>query len=258
MKKILSYFLIFTIFIVTGTYSGFWFYYKSQIENEIVNLTKQNSNKEVEIVTSSLSTTGFPLPPKTIWSGDIYLKEGINKIIIEIPEIAIEGFMIDNQNIALHLSKGLKIGKDKWESKKIIDEFYIKTTVPPNLPSDINKENIEKWKNQGGNIPVKKLLIRIGDIKLSGIGEFYLDDNLQIAGEMNIEIENAENFVDLMKNNRQANQRSPLIVTTIINAMSETDEKTGKKLIKTKLKIKNRDIYLGMLKIGTNEPIIWD
>ncbi len=258
MRKLLSYFLIFVIFIVIGTYSSFWFYYKSQIENEIVKLTEQSNNEGVEIVTSSLSTVGFPFPPKTIWSGDIYLKKSMEKIVIEIPEIAIEGFMIDNQDVALHLSKGLRIGKDKWESKKIIDEFYIKTTVPPNLPADFKKDDVEKWKNQGGNISIKKAFVRIDDIKLSGIGKFYLDDNLQIAGEMDIEIENAENFINLMKNNGQVNQQGLLIVNTIINAMSETDEKTGKKLIRTNFKIKNRDIYLGLLKIGTNNPIIWD
>jgi 1-acyl-sn-glycerol-3-phosphate acyltransferase len=254
-KTMIKRFAVSFIFIWALTiisYTGLWFFVKTLINNEIDQIYKNADYQGYVLVGKRPTITGFPGPYDIHWTGIIY---GPEQLRLEVPHLNIHGFPVPTRPISVELTKGLIIEQKGIVEK--IDHFLLDFIVPKDFPSPITEKKIQQWQKNGGKIDINHLDVSKDLIKIKGYGAFFLDENLQIAANLQYKIYGFERLLSTLKEQNNLSGLQLMLAYKLTNTLSQIDPVTSEKFVKIPVTIQNRNLYLGPVLAAHLNAIRW-
>ena len=252
MWKILKVVLITASLVSIGIftiYSFAWFALTKQIEAHI-NRTMQQ--KIVTVTGNPPQFTGYPSVPHAHFSGTIEHKSGLQIIT---PEINYTGFPTVGQLHTFDAPKGLKITANFLERDLNFDYAFLQFRIPHALPASERKDDMQAWQKLNAPITINQIILKSGNIYARGDGIISLDEDLQIAADINARVIGMDVLFDELEKEQGA--KSIALARNFFNMMSQIDEKTGEKYFETTLKIQKQGMYFGPMRISGLPKLIW-
>ncbi|MBL8642072.1 MAG: DUF2125 domain-containing protein [Alphaproteobacteria bacterium] len=237
------------ISIIFSIYSLAWYSFTKRAE-AYLNVIWQD--KSHFTVTGDIPRfSGYPFIPKAKFSGTFKHISGID---ITTPELIMTGFPAPFQTQMLEAPQGIQITSNYLERPIKLDYGYIQFKIP-HLPASDTREDINTWQKTKQPITVEHFVIQTGSIYARGSGTIGLDDNLQLNADITTRVIGLETLLDSLA--AEQGERSIAIVRNLFNMMSQIDDKTGEKYFETSLKIQNRAIYFGPMRVSGIPELKW-
>jgi hypothetical protein len=230
-------------------YSFGWFAVTKQIEAHINSINKQ---KLITITGELPRFGGYPLVPKANFSGTISHE---SSLVIGTPNILYSGFPTVGQIQTLEAPNGLKISADFLERNLNFDYAYLQLRIPNSLPMSGEIEDIRHWQRSNSQFIINQIVLKSGQIYARGDGTLSLDENLQLAANINARVVGMDIMFDEMA--KEQGEKSVILARNFFNMMSKIDEKTGEKYFETTLKIEKQGVYFGPMRISGLPKLIW-
>lgn len=251
LKKFLSgIILTISVFILGffAIYSVGWYVFTKRAEIYIDAVWKNKA--DFTITGDEPNITGYPYVPTASFAGTIEHPDF--KLIT--PELIYSGFPAARQTQILSAPKGIQISSSYLERDLNFDYAYLQV-VPPKLPASDQREDVEAWQKSGQTFVIQQIILKAGKVYARGEGTFSLDENLQLSANINARIIGMDVlFDDLAK---EKGEKTISIARNFFEMMSRIDEKTGEKYFETTLKIQNRGIFFGPMRISGLPEIKW-
>lgn len=245
---VLSILLIATI--IFTIYSFAWFSFTKRAE-AYLNVIWQD--KTFNVSGTSPRFTGYPLVPTTQFSGTIEHQSGLK---ITTPHLIYEGFFAPRQLQMIDAPQGLKISSPFLEKSLDFDIASLYIRLPKYMPTNHKKEDIQIWQKTDDSFIIEKLVLKSGSIDILGMGTLSLDDHLQIKADINARVIGMDLLLDEMA--KEQGEKTVAIARSFLKMMTKADEKTGQRYFETTLKIQNRGIYFGPMRISGLPEIKWE
>jgi len=240
--------IVFTIVLIIYTFG--WFALTKQIEAHINSINRQ----EIVIITGNLPRfSGYPSVPKASFAGSIAHKSGL---LIETPNILYTGFPTVGQVQTLEGPEGLKISAKFLDRDLNFDYAYLQMRLPRHLPISGRVEDIKSWQKSNDPFIIRQIVLKTGEIYARGDGTLSLDDDLQLAAEINARVVGIDILFDEMA--KEQGEKSIIMARNFFNMLSKIDEKTGEKYFETTLKIQKQGVYFGPMRISGLPKLIWE
>jgi hypothetical protein len=137
-----------------------------------------------------------------------------------------------------------------------IDDLGFGLTLRGNFPSGPLRQAAAAWRDSGGTLELDHLLLRWGDMRISGSGTLALDGDLQPVGGFSGGV---AGFDQLLTALVAAGRVKPgdARVARLALAMLAKAGPDGRPEISTSFTIQNGEMYLGPAKLGPTPRIDW-
>ena len=195
---------------------------------------------------------GYPFVPTSTFSGEVEHLASGTKIVT--PQLIFSGFPAPQQTLTLNAPQGIRIASNFLERELNFDYAYLQFKSPT-LPSSNAYEDISAWQKKGRTFIIEQIILKSGKIYARGEGTLSLDDNLQLSGNITARVVGMDVLFDDLA--AEKGERTIAIARNFFNMMSQVDEKTGEKYFETSLKIQNRGLYFGPMRISGLPEIKW-
>jgi hypothetical protein len=242
--------ILLAVTIVFAIYTAAWFAFTKRAE-AYMNLVW--ANKEFTITGERPSFTGFPLPPEARFSGSFAQKKGFTLIT---PDLYYSGFPVIGQLQYIEPVQGLKISSIYLDQDIQLDYAAMQIRIPLSFPSDMKRESVSAWQETNAPFTIPKIVLKAGEISAIGSGTVSLDENLQIKADIDARVIGMEKLLDDME--EKNGKRNIAIARNMLNMLIKTDELTGQTYFETTIKIQNRGLYFGPLRITGLPEIKWE
>ena len=265
MKKIK---IILGVFVLLAmAYSGGWLYMAKKINRAIDQFYLVDApNQGIIFLDERPALTGFPLRPTIEYKGGFET----NKYLFEFKKIEITGFPIPNFPVKIEVF-GLEARNEDGEllateiilhnknTRKFIILDHAATTfsVPQFAPQSLFRADIEKWKDEVGEIAIKDFMLERFSVKVHGNGTIGLDDNLQIDMNIKTKTRGYEDIIHFFVSHDIMNPLMGSVAMSGFNAIAQTDDESNEKFIELDFTVKNQEISLGSIKLHTLPLIQW-
>lgn len=237
------------LLVVFSIYSLAWYSFTKRAEAYLNTMWQDKANFTM---TGELPRfTGYPLVPTATFSGTL---EHISSLKITTPQLTFTGFPAPRQVQTLDAPKGIKISSEFLERDLNFDYAYMQFRAP-RIPSSTSREDVEGWQKAGHQLVIDQIMFSAGNIYARGSGTMGLDENLQLTADITARIIGMETVFDTLA--EEKGEKSIAIARNFFNMMSQIDEKTGEKYFETTLKIQNRGIYFGPMRISGLPELKW-
>lgn len=235
--------VIFTI------YSIAWYTFCKRAE---IYLNTVWQDKTLEIVGERPHFSGYPLVPSAHFSGSIEQKEGFK---FSTPDIILTGFPAVSQIQSLEAPKGIRLSSPYLDQDINLDYGFVQFILPFRIPYSDRKVDIEAWQKSNSPIVISQIVFKGGNIYAHGNGTLFLDEDLQIAADINARVVGMDVLLDELA--KEKGDKTVAIARSFFNMMSQIDPKTGEKYFETTLKIQKRAIYFGPMRISGLPELKW-
>ena len=196
--------------------------------------------------------TGYPLPPELSFSGRIQHKSGF---YLESQDLYYFGFPLLGHIQFIEAPKGFNLGSPILNQDVHVDYAAIQMRLPYQLPIAGDVSSAQTWQKSNAPISIPKMIVNAGTVSATGSGTISIDEKLQIIADMNIRVFGMDSLLDSLKETQ--GDSSIDIARSFLNMLSQKDEKTGQTYFETTLKIQNRGLYLGPMRIASLPEIKW-
>lgn len=230
-------------------YTMAWFAVTKRAEAYLIASSKDPS---LTITGDIPSFSGYPLPPEAKYSGTIEHASGLK---IEIPQLNYSGFPVPNQLQYFEAPNGFNISAPFLDRLLNIEFAALQVRVPRTLPNTMKSADIEAWQKSDDPFLINKLVLNSGYISAIGSGTLTLDENLQIKANIQARVVGMDRLLDDIE--KEQGKKNVTIARNFLNMLSKTDDATGQKYFETTLKIQNRGIYFGPMRLTGLPEIKW-
>ena len=238
-----------------AAYSAFWFVVARQIDGQISTIWVSMGAAGAKTDAVQPKVHGYPFPPTVTFKGDITEENGT---LWSFPELTYRGFPLPGFKMALNAPQGFGIQGVMFPHPVSVDEGYISIVLPTNLPGNMNVENLTVWQQAGGLIPIEALYFRSGELKIQGMGQLNLDEQLQLAGHVDARIVGMGNLLEDLTARGVLKGGSAVMAQNFLNVLSQEDPVTKERFFVTQIKIQKRGVFFGPLRIGYMPEINWE
>lgn len=238
-----------SILVVFAIYSMAWYTFTKRAEIYLNTVWQDKAN--FTIIGEQPRFSGYPLVPTTEFSGTF---EHISSLKIVTPQLILAGFPAPRQIQTLEAPKGIQISSNYLERDLNFDYAYLQFTVP-RTPSSDKREDVAAWQKAGHQFDIQQIILKAGNIYARGTGAIRLDENLQLNAEITARVVGMDILFDELA--AEKGERTISIARNFFNMMSQVDEKTGEKYFETTLKIQNRGLYFGPMRISGLPELKW-
>lgn len=235
--------------IVFIIYSLGWIAFTKRAETY---MDKIRQNPSWTITAETPHFTGYPLPPELHFAGRAAHKSGF---YINTKDLYYFGFPLLGHIQFFETKDGFNIGSPFWDGDIHIDYAALQIRLPYQFPIPTDLKHIENWQKSDTPISIPKFAIQFGNMSMDGYGTLYIDENFQPIADLDIRIYGAEHFLDNMEQTQ--GQKNVAVARGLLNMLTQKDEITGETYFATTLKIQNRGVYLGPMRIATLPEINW-
>ena len=136
-----------------------------------------------------------------------------------------------------------------------IDTIKINILMPDMDSTALNFSSFAIWAEGEGNIELTSSHILWDQIDITASGAFHLDEQARLEGEISSLIGGHNQLVDLLIDSGALDQNSGALMTSGLGLLAAfSGDPQGR--IKTSVRIKEGDVFLGPAKIGSVGPII--
>ncbi len=209
-------------------------------------------NKSIEITGEQPRFTGYPSVPESRFSGTIKHPSGFH---LTIPDLYYSGFPLLHQLQFIEAKKGFQLSAPFLEQDLNLDYAALQIIFPYRFPMTPRKQDIEKWQKSNSPIIIPAMIFSAGHISATGQGTISLDDNLQIKADFDVHVTGMNTLLDELEGIQ--GKKTIAVARSFLNMMSKTDEKTGEQYFETTLKIQNRGLYFGPMRLSGLPEIKW-
>lgn len=242
------------ILVIFGIYSAAWYVFTKRAEIYIDMVWENKA--DFTITGEKPHISGYPYVPYATFTGTIEHQSDVHQSDVRVvtPQLIFSGFPAPKQTLILDAPKGIQISSNYLERDLNFDYAYLQF-VPPKLPASDMFEDVQAWQKSGQTFTVQQIILKSGNIYARGEGTFSLDENLQLSANINARIVGMDIlFDDLAK---EKGEKTISVARNFFEMMSKVDEKTGEKYFETTLKIQNRGIFLGPMRVSGLPELKW-
>ncbi|MBL4590304.1 MAG: DUF2125 domain-containing protein [Alphaproteobacteria bacterium] len=251
MTKLIKALIAITI-TLSVLYCGIWFGTAHFINNA---LSELQEDSHITFNPTPNNVSGFPFWPKLIYTGKITTPS----FAIETKNMSMTGMVqIDQVKLNLAFPSGFKIADHYTRKSHKFDKGHIKLTAQYPLPLGDDKKAMRQWQKDNGEIHISSMYLKKNKTQITGSGIVGLDRDLQIQGKIYLSIQGYQDLLgELNKAGLISNKHVGLAQNILGSLFGGTQAETKEKTFKTPLIIKNRNIYIGPIKIAKLQKIKW-
>lgn len=242
--------LVSIIAIMFAIYTMAWFALTKKAEVILATLW---TDKNFEITGKPPIFSGYPMPPKTHFSGSLTHVSGLK---IESDSLDYYGFPVAHQIQFFDAPHGINITAPFLDRPLTFDYASIQIRLPYHFPKDLTRDSLLAWQKSNDPFYIPNIVLGAQTISAIGSGVVSLDENLQITADIQARVIGMDSLLDDLE--KEQGQKTIAMARRFLDMMAKTDEKTGQKYFETTLKIQNRAIYFGPMRISSLPEIIWD
>lgn len=243
-----------------SVYGGAWFWMKDRVMTQIENAFADAASQGVLISGAKPEIYGFPGPYKVMFSGSAVYR-GTELVI---PQLVVRSFFLPGGTVRLELPHGAQLsGAAKDVSGydpelNSVDSLFATGLIPESFPERWDEKHLSAWKENGGAITIEKFSLRKQGLHAQGSGTFNLDDDLQPAGQAQVKLTGALDFLSWLKSKKIVDDKYAIITGTVLSGLAQDNPETGEKEIDIALSLQNRMLFLGPLRVGYLPEFRWD
>ena len=236
-------------------YGGVWIYTAQQMTKTLDNIWASQEKYLITINAEQPAITGFPAPPKAVFSGSLTDKNGFT---YSSPEFSYQGFSFPTQAITVQAPQGLDFSGPIFKATVHLDNFLLRLRLPADFPNRFDQETLAAWRMKGGTLPVEKIELARASVQLEGDGYLTLDDKLQPEGEIKVKVSGLDDLLYELVQNKTIDAQKATMAQRLLNLMSQKDEASGVSAIHTALTIRESGVFLGLFRVATIPEWKWE
>jgi hypothetical protein len=251
MKKLKA--LLLLILLLVTAYSGAWLYMEYVLNQKITQLYNDAPSLGINLYGDYPRVTGFPFEPKIT-----YLK-GLEKdgVSITFDKLTIEGFPIPSFPLLLSLPKGVEIQDQKNKTTIAMDYVDLELITPKSLPQSDSKMDIEQWQKEIEKIDITRSKITNENFTLNSKGSIGLDNDLQVSMMLSTNIYGYKNIIKSLISTNTIKPFVGALALSGMNSMAQTNPQNGEKFVDLDFIIKNRQMFIGPIRVTKLPAIHW-
>ncbi len=258
MNKPLKIILLVTLsllLIAAVGYTIFWKQLETHINQQIDTMWADAATQGVVITGEKPRMTGFPGLPTIKFQGTITDATGL---LMTCPEITYTGFPLPGQRMKLDLPAGVTITGYGRPEPVIVNEAHLYILLPYNLPRGVEAADMQAWQASGGAIPIESLFLRTDILKIEGQGTIGLDEKLQLSGLIDTKMVGVDALLADLAERGVMQGKSAAMAQSFLQMMIKHDPLTNEPYIQTPLRIQNRGVFLGPLRVASLPELFWN
>ena len=258
MKKTLKIILWITLPVIllgAGAYFVFWKQLETHINQQIDTLWADAQASGVVITGEKPQMSGFPGLPTIKFQGTITDATGL---MMMCPEITYTGFPVPGSRMKLDLPAGMTITGYGLPEPVTITEAHVYIMLPYNLPLGVEAKHMQAWQASGGAIPIESLHLKTDILTVDGQGTIGLDEKLQLAGTITTKIIGMDALLADLAERKVIQGKSAVMAQSMIQMLIQNDPVTGEPFFQTALRIQNRGVFLGPLRVASLPELLWN
>lgn len=258
MKKPLKFFLILIgllLMIAGAGYIVFWKNLETQVNGQIDILWADAQSSGVIITGEKPRVSGFPFIPRIHFQGTITDATGL---LLTCPDITYSGFPVPGSRMKLDFPAGLTVSGAGLPQPTIVNEAHLYIRLPYNLPRGAEEAQIRAWQASGGTVPVESLHIKTDLLDVSAEGTVGLDEQLQISGLLNARIAGLDALLADLSEKGVIRGQNAIAAQSVLQMLIQRDPVTGETFFQTAIRLQNRGVYLGPLRVGSLPELFWN
>lgn len=236
-------------------YGGLWIYVAQQMTRTLDTIWASQEEYLISIDALQPTITGFPAPPKAVFSGSLTDR---NRFTYASPELSYQGFSFPTQAITINAPQGLDFSGPILKASVHLDNFFLRVRLPADFPNRYDRKTLEAWRLNGGTLPIESLKISRSSVKLEGDGYLTLDETLQPEGEIKVIVSGLDDLIQELAKNKTIGEKQAIMAQSLLNLMSQKDETTGISAITTALRIQQGGIFLGPMRVASVPEWKWE
>lgn len=134
-----------------------------------------------------------------------------------------------------------------------IDAAFLTLLARP-MPAATTPAALDAWRDAGGVIDVHRLLLRTGELEVSGDGSFALDRERRPEAAMSLDVHNAEAFLDALVANGSLSGAGRLGLGVAVNALERPDA-AGKPIVRLPVTVQDGRLAVAGFELLAVRPL---
>ncbi len=253
--RIASYTLVALTFIGVVLYYVVWFKLATELTHQVDSAWESTQASGASIIGEKPKIKGFPFAPTVSFSGTI---TEVNGTVWAFPKLEFRGFPLPGFSQNLEASDGLEISGRLFPRPIKLDEAYLTIKLPLNLPTTFNETSIRAWQQAEGEMPVERLSFKAKELSVDGKGVLSLDDKLQPSGQIMTRVVGMDALLADLTEQGILKGQSAIMAQSFLQMINQRDPQTGETYFETPIRIQNRGIFLGPMRVGNLPEIVWE
>lgn len=243
--------------IAVAVYCYAWIAYVGQAQKQI-DLAWKNAPADYNIALTGDKPDigGFPFTPHVTYAGRV--THNPSGFYVDVPELTYRGFPAPTQIQELTAPKGFVLNVPVMGRTITVTSASMMVNWPRYFPMQLDKAGMAAWQKQNDPLVIHAVAFETPDIKASGSGMIGLDESLQIAGYINLRIVGLEKLLTASEADNPNNPHSMDTAKQFLQMLSNTDPVTGETYFDTTLRLENKGVYFGPMRIAAIPDMPWE
>ena len=256
MKKMRTAFYVLLALLLIGVvgYYVVWFKLATELTRQVDNAWESTEASGASIIGNKPKVAGFPFAPTVTFSGTITERNGTGW---NFPEITFRGFPLPGFAQHLEAPKGIEIVGPLFPRPIELDEAYLTIRLPLNLPTSFTETTVRDWQKANGELPVERISFKAKELSVNGKGVLSLDDKLQPSGQIMTRVVGMDALLADLTEQGIMKGQSAMMAQSFLQMINQKDPQTGEVYFETPIRIQNRGIFLGPMRVGNLPEIVW-
>lgn len=244
------YICVFALLTLLIVYSVAWFAAANQIAKVLPLGAKILEANGIIIDQYPQEVAGFPGWPRVDITGTVIFTQ--HDVIAVFPTASLSLRLFPFPGLYFNADQGFTLSP-----AYAVNAFTIALALPKSLPTSFDYAELERWAQEGGNIPVKKLHIRYGDLVSDGEGTVSLDKNMQLSMTIQTKTQGLDSVIAELVEKKVIDTQKALMTQSLLQLFHVTDAETGETFMPLPIRIQNSGVFLGPVRVATMSPIVW-
>ncbi len=236
-------------------YGIFWAVVAREMNRHVADIWNNQDRFQIVIDGERPAVTGFPAPPKLVFSGSLTDRNGM---IYAAPEAVYQGFPLPGLPMTFTTPQGMDFSGPVLRQPVHLDYFLLSVRIPRDLPPEFDRASLHVWQQAGGALPVEDLRVRRASLNLSGTGYLNLDNDLQPSGLITTKLSGLDDLLNEFTANGTIGEKQAMMAQSLLNLMAQKDPATGDMTITTGVRIQSGGVFLGPLRVASLPKWRWD
>jgi hypothetical protein len=116
----------------------------------------------------------------------------------------------------------------------------------------------EAWRDSGGTVELAGLVLRWGDLDISGDGTLALDGELQPTGAMTLSVQGFGTVIDTLVSRGVIRPGPAATARIILDLMARIPKEGRAPVLKAPFSIQNRKLFVGPVRLAELPAIVWE
>ena len=124
-------------------------------------------------------------------------------------------------------------------------------------PSALTPQELTAWRDLGGVIEVRHLILGYGPLELETAGTMALDKELQPIGSLTAQVQGYAEAIDAMRVSGMISGGDAFGAKLLLGALSKADPSTGKSGLSIPLSLQQKTLHAGPIALAKIPSVIW-